>query len=269
MQRNFKSKHPGFRRSRACKWPGKAGHLAIYQCEEGAPVPVGPDGEKWAVVYHPGGKKKGGHVYVTNLDTARMALTKIGDGEYDDWGLFAVPKIDETSGKCGQSPEEIPRGGMALPEAGNLTARLMLDFPPEVISGHFARLLGATKPVYATDENGVQGVVDHEPDNPTQVKALALLLSYQRGTPNKRPEEMVKPTNSGADLMERMKKPGYRRALRALMDEMDAAEENRKLASMHATDVPAEEAGEEEGDGGGEGEEEGSSGDGEEIGAGD
>jgi hypothetical protein len=227
----------GLRAVNVCNYPDHVGDLYLWDLSAADQWGPGPDGERWVVEWHPGGRRKGRHIYLPSLKIAKACFAQLRRGGEDLWGLFvdfsSPVKPDVSSGQLATTP-----GGAPPATPGNLTAALIEQYTPEVIIGHIDKLLTARKPIYGS-ENGTQKVVAWEPDVVAVSNGLKILLSYRDGTPVKRTEEIKRHEASAADIISSIEtKPGYRHALMGLIQAVEERQ-SKRLADL-ARSVPVE-----------------------------
>lgn len=247
------SGYPGLRTSRECLWPKRRGRLYLFDCNAGAPVGVGPDGERWAIIWTPtrSTRAKARFLHLPRFRDAERALRQLRTGEKDEYGMFDAPNEKPTPPKqltesedaevvylppCPDKPvnpaQLIRKGALDAQAAATLTQTLVDRFSPTWIADQLQRLVAAKRPLYG-NVNGEQAVIGYEEDFATQRAALQLLLAYQQGLPVKRSEEIVQHQSTDADVIARLAmKPHYRAAMLQYIHAVDAAQAGQSLDAI-------------------------------------
>jgi hypothetical protein len=227
----------GMIRERRCEYPKRKGTLLLWDCERGAPMPIGENGERWAVQWQPGGKGEPKHVHLPNQRTALACFRTLAAGkERDQWGLFELPesKPEQTVGQITESPS--PGGGVVQAPPKGLTAALLTGFSDDEIVTALKSMMAAERPIYGSAD-GTQAVVGFEPDWQTRREGLKLVLQYREGLPLKRVAEIRRHESSAEEVRQRIATlPGYRAAFREFIEHCDQ-EQKRKLENIMRADV--------------------------------
>lgn len=213
--------HVGYRFQRVCK--SKGGILFLWDTITGAPMPIGVNGERWCIEHRPDGRGEPTTMHLTTWRSARKAFRSLAAGKPDEWQFWTVPKSEQVGQYVGQrGPLQLSAGleqntGVTLASSG-LSACLIAAFPPERIAELLLQMCEATRHT----ESGP------EPDWPTRKEGLKLMLAYQLGLPLKRVEEVVRHEQTNEGFISNLTtKPGYRHALRCLIDSMDEKQQER------------------------------------------
>lgn len=246
----------GLSKERNCRHAKYPGLLRLWHCRDGSPMGSGPDGEPWAVEWHPGGKGESRHVHFRNQREALACFRGLGKGQPDRWGMFEFPekkprkkKQDvaqkETPPPPGGGevapPAETPKNELAIYRGMPLTPAFKEAFTTDEIIAKIKQMMDAERPIYATVD-GTQSVVGHEPDWQTQREALKALLNYREGLPVKRVEEIRTNVVSAADIERKIvTSPAYCDALQKLIDHAREQQKRRLKTVMTARVVEREE----------------------------
>ena len=205
----------------------------LWDCKIGAPMKMGPEGERYAVEWRPGGRGKPLFVHLATKKTAQICLRTIAKGEADRWGLFEIQVPETTEMSPNGSPEEKSvEGGGGVPALPVITRdmplaqalKIVYDTPSTVAL--IGELLQASKPIYSSID-GDQQVVGYEPDWPTRKEGVKIMLGYRDGLPVKKVEEIVHHETTPDEFIERLSRKGYRDAMQQLIDHHNKQDEMR------------------------------------------
>lgn len=239
-KKSKKSIHAGLRKERRCHYPERAGTLYLWDCHVGAPMKPGPEGQRWAVEWRPGGRGKPLYVHLPNQRTAMTCFRTLAKADgVDRWGLFVLqePEQAKQNGSQTESPPQGGGGGLVIARDTPLTRALVASFDTLEVIALLREQLAATRPIYASSD-GNQEVVGYEPDWPTRREALKTMLNYREGLPVKRVEETTVHKTSAEDFVSMMDRPAFRAAAKALI--ADAENRQKKRLENIIRSVPAE-----------------------------
>lgn len=231
----------GLVKERTCLYPKREGTLRWWDASKGAPMGLGPEGERWAVEWHPGGRGKPLYVHLRTRDIASRCFRDLAKGETDRWGLFEILE-KEKSGDVSQivSPPDGGGGGTALGPIARgtpISAALVERFDADRIVGLFEDLLSATRPIYASIE-GDQQVVGYEPDWATRRDGIKTMLAYRDGLPVKKIEEIRRSETSPEEgLAHLASNPKARARLQEYCNWLDERDEKRMATVVAGREV--------------------------------
>lgn len=235
----------GLVKERACQYPKREGTLRWWDATKGCPMGHGPDGERWAVEWHPGGRGKPLYVHLKTRDVSARCFRDLAKGEVDRWGLFEILEPAK-SGDVSETVNPPDGGGGEIVKAPiargtPLTAALIERFDAPRIVELFEDLLGATRPIYASIE-GDQQVVGYEPDWATRRDALKTMLSYRDGLPVKKIEEIRRSEGSTEEgLAHLASNPKSRAKLQEYCAWLDERDSKRMATVVAGREVKEEE----------------------------
>lgn len=183
--------------------------MFLWDCHQGAPMPAGPDGERWCVEFAPVGRVAPTRMHFPNWRAARQAFRALAAGKPDEWGFWDASNLERSEQYVGQTSgasregQPVHNGGSGS-ESGGLSARLRAEFPLESVMEIMLGLCRATRPT----------PTGPEPDWTTRAAGIKLLLAYRVGLPIQRKEEVTRRETSDAEIVARLiTKPGYRQAM--------------------------------------------------------
>lgn len=238
--------YAGFRQQRTVE--GKRGGILIWwDCEAGAPMGLGPDGERWCIEHRPTGNKKSTYMHVRTTREMRPTFSALARGSKDEWGFWR----DGGSFSAGSNARNVSQSADSTEGGGDaqlgphhappvdIAALLKAEFPDEKVVEYLRGMCEAEKPIYM-NEGGEVRVVGSAPDWQTRSKGIPLLLAYREGKPVERTESIQKRIVTDEEVANKLQSnASYRKGMESYIAMLNAKDSKNPMGDV--VDAEAEE----------------------------